>query len=361
MFVSPRTALRARPDPCFHCSEPVPSGTRWRTPVEGAERSFCCAGCLAIAQTIRAAGLADFYLKRTAPAATASEDEDEWTQYDIVAGDSHMVTRAGDAREVSLILEGVRCAACVWLNETYVRQLPGVIEFSVNFAIQRARLVWSARDTRLSSVLRAVAAIGYRAYPYDPARREALARREGRALLKRTTVALLAMMQVMMFSVPAYVSTEGVEPAHQRLLDWASLILTLPVVAYCAAPFFSGALRDLRIRRLGMDVPVALGVGAAFVASVWATFAGDGAVYFDSLTMFVALLMVARYVDLISRQRAAASIEAVARQRPETAERLADYPATDASESIAASRLAPGDIVRVAAGATVPADGEVVD
>src|SRR5205085_8785950 len=123
----------------------------------------------------------------------------------VCAARSRTATPAGDSREISLILEGIGCAACVWLNETYLRQLPGVIEFSVNFAIQRARLVWSARDTRLSSVLRAVAAIGYRAYPYDPARREALARREGRALLKRTAVALLAMMQVMMFSVPAYV------------------------------------------------------------------------------------------------------------------------------------------------------------
>src|SRR6266567_3130180 len=155
MFVSPRTALRARPDPalpqrslanarepaserpvdpCFHCSEPVPSGTRWRTDLEGAERSFCCAGCLAIAQTIRAAGLADFYAKRTAPAATPSEAKDEWTQYDMVADDPRIATRAGDAREISLILEGIRCAACVWLNETYARRLPGVIEFSVNFA-----------------------------------------------------------------------------------------------------------------------------------------------------------------------------------------------------------------------------------
>jgi P-type Cu2+ transporter len=328
--------------------------------LDGAERAFCCAGCLGVAQTIRAAGLADFYSVRTSRASTPADGEDEWSQYDIAADDARLTTRAGARCEIALIIEGIRCAACVWLNETYVSRLPGVIEFGINFATQRARLVWSAPDTSLSAVLRAIAAIGYRAFPYDPARREALARREGRVLLTRAAVALLAMMQVMMFSVPAYVSADGVEPTYQRLLDWASLILTLPVIGYCAVPFFTGALRDLRIRRLGMDVPVTLGAGAAFVASAWATVSGAGAVYFDSVTMFVALLLIARYVEFGARQRAGAAIEAIARDRPEIAERLSNYPDADEAESVSATGLAPGDIVRVAAGASVPADGEVI-
>ena len=362
---APSAPPHARPDPalerCFLCSEPVPPGAHWRLSLEGAERSFCCGGCLGVAQTIRAAGLADFYAKRSVSAGTPSEADDEWTRYDIVADDSRLAACTGDRREISLIIEGIRCAACVWLNETYVRRLPGVVDFGINFATHRARLIWSEADTRLSAVLRAIAAIGYRAYPYDPARREALAGREGRALLRRTAVALLAMMQVMMFAVPGYVSADGVEPAYQRLLAWASLVLTVPVVVYCAAPFFAGALKDLRMLKAGMDVPVALGVGAAFIASAWASFIGEGSVYFDSVTMFVALLLVARYVEFCARQRAGAAIEAIARERPEIAERLANHPLSDETESIAAARLAPGDVVRVAAGAAVPADGEVID
>jgi Cu2+-exporting ATPase len=168
------------------------------------------------------------------------------------------------------------------------------------------------------------------------------------------------MMQVMMFSLPAYVSVDGVEPAQARLLAWASLVLTLPVVLYSALEFFAGALSDLRMRRLGMDVPVALGVGAAFIASAWATVTGEGAVYFDSVTMFVALLLVARYVEFSARQRAGAAIEAIARDHPGTAERLHHYPETQDTEWVAAAKLSPGDVVRVAAGATVPADGEVI-
>jgi P-type Cu2+ transporter len=339
----------------------VPANARWRLHVDGAERAFCCAGCLGVAQTIRAAGLADFYVRRTAHTTAPPDEPDEWSHYDVVADDAALVARSGDRREISLLLEGIRCAACVWLNETYVRRLPGIVEFDVNFATRRARLAWSAPEIALSSVLRAIAAIGYRAYPYDPKRREALARREGRALLTRTAVALLAMMQVMMFSVPGYVSGDGVEPRHQHLLDWASLILTLPAVLYCAVPFFAGALRDLKIRRLGMDVPVALGVGAAFVASVWATVTGAGVVYFDSVTMFIALLLVARYVEFRARERAGAAIEAIARERPQTAERVTNYPAMRGTECVAASQLSPGEVVQVSAGASVPADGEVLE
>jgi Cu2+-exporting ATPase len=346
---------------CFHCGAPNLS-TRWHFAVDGLERAFCCAGCLGVAQTIRAAGLEPYYLRRSAPADRPLEPADEWAHYDAAAEAGNVVARVGaDLREVSLLLEGIRCAACAWLSESYLRRQPGVTDVSVNFATRRARVRWDPRLTKLSDLLRAVAAIGYRAYPYDPARREALARREGRALLLRTAVALLAAMQVMMFAAPAYVTTDGVEPQYQALLEWASLVLTLPVLLYSATPFFAGAVRDLRRRRLGMDVPVALGIASAFGASVMSTLTGSGAVYYDSVTMFVALLLVARYCELRARQKAGDAIESIARELPETARRLPGYPGGATEETVPAASLAPGEIVLVAAGSSIPADGEIID
>ena len=347
---------------CFHCGTPSARSGRWHLVVDGAERVFCCAGCLAVAQTIGAAKLERFYAQRSAVAERPSEIADAWSHYDLAAEAGNLIRRGEDEqREVSLLLEGIRCAACVWLIETYLQRQPGVLEASVNFATRRARVCWDARAGKLSDLLRALSAIGYRGYPYDPARREALARRESRALLLRMSIALLAMMQVMMFAVPAYVSVDGVEPQYQALLDWASLALTLPVVFYCAAPFFAGALRDLKRRRLGMDVPVALGVGGAFTASALATLNGVGAVYYDSVTMFVALLLLTRYVELRARMKAADAIEAIARDLPATAQKLPRYPDARIVESVPASALAPGDIVRVSAGDSIPADGEVIE
>ncbi len=212
----------------------------------------------------------------------------------------------------------------------------------------------------MPQLLQAITDIGYRGYPYDPRRREALARRQGRALLSRMAIAVLAMMQVMMFAFPVYVSRDGVEPEYRTLLAWASLVLTLPVVLYSATPFFHGAWRDLRSGRLGMDTPIALGIATAFVASAWATLVGQGAVYFDSVTMFVALLLVARWFELRARQRAGDDIEAVARELPPTAERLRAYPEAAEVETVAAAHLVAGDVVRIATAAVVPADGEVL-
>ena len=350
---------------CCHCGRPNPPRARWHADWNGVPHTFCCAGCLGVARTIRAAGLDDFYERRTfddgAPP-IEGDARDEWSHWDETATQAGIV-RAGErgTREVSLLVEGIHCGACVWLIESWLAREPGVVSASVNYATRRARVVWDPRRTRLSAVLRAFVAIGYRASPYDPRRREAGARREARTLLLRLAVAGLAMMQVMMFAVPTYVTVDGVEEAHRRLLEWASLTLTLPALLYSASPFFRGAWRDLRHRSAGMDVPVALGLAAAFGGSVWATFTGTGPVYYDSVTMFIALLLLARYIELVARQKAGAAIEALARARPATAERLLDWPSGQMVETVGAASLAPGDLMLVRPGATVAADGDIVD
>ena len=139
----------------------------------------------------------------------------------------------------------------------------------------------------------------------------------------------------------------------EQLMRWASLVLTLPVMAYSAAPFFSGAWRDLRLMRLGMDVPVAIGIAVAFGASVWATINAAGAVYFDSVSMFVFLLLSGRYLELLARQRAGSTLQYLARLAPETANRCkAD--ALGETETVASALLLPGDLLLVRPGETLP-------
>ena len=350
---------------CYHCGLPNPQPARWQAELNGASRSFCCAGCRGVAQTIHAAGLDGFYLKRTEPADTQVAGEalrDEWSHWDEPVAQAALVRVTAPGRsEISLLLEGIHCGACIWLIESWLSRQPGIAAANVNFATRRALVTFDPAFATLSSILRAVAAVGYRAHPYDPARREALARREARTMLLRMAVALLAMMQVMMFAVPTYITVDGVEPAHRRLLEWASLTLTLPAILFCATPFFSGAWRDLRHMRPGMDVPVALGLGAAFVASAWSTWSGAGPVYYDSVTMFIALLLVARYVEQIARRRAGDAIESVAQAGPATALRLTAWPGSRDVATVAAPALAPGDFVLVRPGASIPADGDVVE
>ncbi len=353
---------------CFHCGRPNPPRTRWHADWDGVSHAFCCAGCLGVARTIRAAGLDDFYERRT-PGRRSAADRGRRAATSGRTGtrprrrrDSCARARDG-TREVSLIVEGIHCGACIWLIESWLAREPGVVSAGVNYATRRARVVWDPARTRLSA--RAARVRRDRLSRQSVRSRSAArsqARGEARALLLRLAVAVLAMMQVMMFAVPTYVTVDGVEEAHRRLLEWASLTLTLPALLYSASPFFRGAWRDLRHRSAGMDVPVALGLAAAFGGSVVGDVHGRrDPVYYDSVTMFIALLLLARYVELVARQRAGAAIEALARARPATAERLLDWPSGQAVETVGAASLAAGDLMLVRPGATVAADGDIVD
>jgi P-type Cu2+ transporter len=264
------------------------------------------------------------------------------------------------AREATLLIEGVRCSACAWLNERALGRVPGVLSATVNYASHRATVRWDPGRARLSQILRAVAAIGYSARPWDPRRAGAALARERRELLWRIFVAGFGAMQVMMYAFPAYLAGDGDMSADiAQLLRWASLVLTLPVAGYSAAPFFRGALRDWRARRAGMDTPVALGVGVGFAASVVATVRGAGDVYFDSVSMFVFLLLGGRYLELLARERAGRALAHLDRLVPELAHRLAGPPGSLQTERVAAAALAPGDLVLVKPGESFPADGVV--
>jgi Cu2+-exporting ATPase len=352
------------PPGCFHCGEPVPSGSHYTIVLGGETKPACCRGCEAVAQTIIDSGNADYYRLRTDLPKTPEAALEELKQlklYDLPEVQQSFVKSEGDAREANLILEGIVCAACVWLNERHLRQLPGVISADINFSTHRARVRWDNSRIQLSHILQAVQEIGYLAYPFDTGRQEELFRKERNAAIRRLAIAGLGMMQVMMYAVPVYLAKEGtMELDIQALMRVASMILTTPVVFYSAWPFFQGAWRDLKLRRAGMDVPVALGVGAAYVASIYGTFTSGGEVYFDSVTMFVFFLLTGRFLEMNARKRSAEAAESLVKLIPAAATRLPDWPERR-DELVAAVKLTPGDHVLVGPGDAFPADGSVVE
>ncbi len=371
----PRAALRWRRDrkvpvstqtvseSCYHCGLPVPAGAPLFTLIDGVQRPMCCAGCQAVAQTIAGNDLGAYYRSRTAYAArqAAEAARDQFALYDLEPVQRDFVRESGSAREATLLLEGITCAACVWLNERHLARLPGVLSAQINYTTHRATVRWDPGRVKLSQILEAVRAIGYRAFPSSNAAAEQVRSRENRRALWRLFVAGFGMMQVMMYALPAYLAGDGGMSADiGQLMRLASLILTVPVIAYSCAPFFRGAWRDLRARRLGMDVPVALGIAVAFAASTYATLAGRGEVYFDSVTMFVFFLLCGRYLEMRARQKAAASLEHLDRAIPLAAHRLTRFPASYDVEEVPALSLARGDLVLVKPGQTVPADGVLV-
>jgi Cu2+-exporting ATPase len=352
---------------CYHCGLPIPPETRHYVQIDGRRRRMCCIGCEAVAQSIVDNGLIDYYRHRDAMPETRREampiELQELGLFDHPDFQKTFVRPVGEhEREASLILEGITCAACVWLNENHVARLSGVSAIEINYATRRARVRWDERSIKLSDILAAIQTIGYRAYPYDAERSEQVANRERRSMLWRVFVAGFGMMQVMMYAFPVYVAGEGdMTWDIELLLRWASLLLTLPVVLYSAAPFFQRAWRDVRLRRLGMDVPVALGVGSAFAASLWATLTDGPEVYFDSVTMFVFFLLGGRYLEMIARQKAVRGVEELGKALPSFAERIDGWPQRGAGDRVPTSQLVAGDIVRVRPGEVIPVDGIVVE
>lgn len=353
---------------CFHCGLPVPPGACYPIEADGLHEPACCHGCQAVAQAILRSGHGDYYRHRTVlPERAESPDALDAILNDLKLYDLPDIQRSfvhqegGGVREASLILEGIVCAACVWLNEQHIASLPGVVRADINYATRRARVHWDDTIIHLSQILMAIRDIGYGAYPFDPERQEAVFARERRSALRRLFIAGLGAMQVMMYAVPGYLAAPGdMSPDISALMRWASLFLTLPVVTYAAAPFFQGAWRDLKKGRAGMDVPVALGVGGAFAASLWATVTGGGEVYFDSVAMFVFFLLAGRFVEFSVRRRSGEAAESLVKMLPPGANRLVDYPDGDGVERVAVSQLMVGDRLLVKPGESVPADGEVM-
>ncbi|HKY01045.1 MAG TPA: heavy metal translocating P-type ATPase metal-binding domain-containing protein, partial [Burkholderiales bacterium] len=326
-------------------------------------RSFCCVGCEAAALTITGLGLGDYYRLREASGTRPEIEPGEFSPYDDSLFQATFVRQVGNGiREASLLLEGVRCAACLWLIEETLKRVPGVQSIEVNYVTRRASLRWDAAVASLSYILQRIAAIGYRAHPYQAEKIDVLRRAEQRQWLWRLFVAGFGMMQVMMYAVPAYVAGIGdLSAEYETLMRWASFVLTVPVVAYSAQPFFVGAWRGLRAKKMGMDLPVALGVLIAFVASTWATFTHRGEVYFDSLTMFVFLLLLGRYLEMLARNAASRALAHLAQLRPNIAARLQNYPGSREAAPIPVAQLAVGDVILVKPGESIAADGCVLE
>lgn len=340
---------------CFHCGELLLSSPVLFTQIGAEQQPVCCIGCRAAAEWITTLGLQDYYRLRdtTAVRAAAVDDYAVWDRTQLQR--LYVRNNSDGSAEISVLVDGMRCAACSWLIEHAFAATEGVREVSINVAARRVRFVWQPDRIQLSAILAALARLGYIPHPLDAQSLNDVAEREQRSALKRLAVAGLGMMQAMMFAIVLYAGAlDGIDPLTRDFFRWIGLLVTMPVVFYAAQPFFGGAWRELRARRLGMDTPVALAVALVFAASMFETLRGGTQVYFDSASMFVFLLLGGRYLEMFARHRAADVVDALARLQPAIAQRRN---ASDELENVGVHELNIGDTIVVADGAAVPVDG----
>ena len=343
---------------CHHCGEPLPSPPVIAS-LDGQSHAFCCAGCAGAAQWIADAGLGNYYELRTAPAGQVGEgaiDFASWDRDDLLQGHVHAV--AG-GREITVLSDGMHCAACAWLIDRALRRDAGVIEISANAVTGRIRIAWDPTRVALSKLLERIAALGYRSYLSGGQAREQARRNERNRWLLRMGIAGLGMMQAMMFAGSLYLDFDHEMPLATRdFFRWLTLLVSSPVVFYSGWPFISGMVRELRGRQLGMDTLIASATLLAYGASVIETIRGGPHVWFDAAVMFVFFLLIARMLEQRARNIASAQVDALARARPVIAVREL----TDGTrEAIPVAALCVDDVVRVAAGDVVPADSILLD
>ncbi|EJL08235.1 heavy metal translocating P-type ATPase [Pseudomonas chlororaphis] len=351
------------PLPCYHCALPVPAGSRFTAVVLGAPREFCCPGCQAVAEAIVAGGLESYYSHRSEasanPEALPVQLVDELALYDRADVQQPFVRHEGELAETTLLMEGISCAACGWLIEKHLRSLPAVAEARLNLSNHRLHVRWADSQLPLSQVLSELRLIGYAAHPYQADRASEQLASENRLALRQLGVAGLLWFQAMMATMATWPEFNiDLSPELHTILRWVALFLTTPIVFYSCAPFFKGALRDLRTRHLTMDVSVSLAIGAAYIAGIWTSITGVGELYFDAVGMFALFLLAGRYLERRARERTAAATAQLVNLLPASCLRLG---ADGQSERILLSELRLGDQVLVHPGAILPADGKILD
>lgn len=347
----------AEPSCCYHCG--LSSREHIYGTFNGARLYFCCQGCLSVCGYIYGAGLESYYDRRYKSRPGAPPPLPPMPSAARAFEDDSVFTSAGkDVKEATLIIDGIHCAACVWLIEKVATRTPGVVDASLNFSTHRMKVRWRSPATTLDNILSRVVSLGYGAAPYDAEAAEAPLERKKNDVLVRLSIAAFGTLATMFMAEGLYAGYfRGIETGYRSFLQWMSLGMTAPVVFYSGAPFMASAWAGLRHRTMTMDLPVALGALITFFYSAWATVAHRGDIYFDSASMFIFLILAGRYLEAAARKKAGSATARLASLKTG----MATVIIGGVRASVPVKSVRPGDIVEVKPGEQVPLDGVVIE
>ena len=323
------------------------------------EYYFCCKGCQGVFHLLSDEGLDGFYDKagsiELTPPTKQYEDSENFNSSAFY--DKFVKVNSEGFSEVSLIIEGIHCSACVWLNEKALHKMEGVIQADINFTNNKAVIVWADHVTKLSSIIDMIRAIGYNAFPYDASLQEAHANRERKDYYLRMAVAIFASMNIMWIAVAQYAGYfSGITQEIKTILNIAEGVLATPVLFYSGWIFFRGAYYGMKNKTVNMDILVATGALLTYLYSIYITLIESGEAYFDSVSMIITFVLIGKFLEVLSKKNAADTLDIIGKHLPSEVNVVED-------SSIISRKLADvevGNIVVVSSGEKVLLDGIII-
>jgi len=324
------------------------------------EHYFCCNGCQGVYHLLSEEGLDSFYDKlgneKLTPPSQQFEDS---ANFDAPAFYERFVTKNDEGFwEVSLIIEGIHCAACVWLNEKALTGMDGVVATNINYTNNKAKIIWDDNTVKLSKIIDMIRAIGYNAYPYDASLQEEKANKERKDYYMRMAVAIFATMNMMTIMVAQYAGYfTGITESIKYTLNVGEWVLSTPVLFYSGWPFFKGMYYGIKTKTVNMDTLVSIGALLTYIYSIYITLSRSGEAYFDSVTMIVTFVLVGKFLEVLSKKSVADSLDIMSRYLPDDVKVVQE--GSIVTKNV--NDVVIDDVVVVSVGDRVALDGEVVE
>ncbi len=341
--------------PCTHCNLEFSEDIM----IKDGEYYFCCNGCQGVYHLLNEEGLESFYNKagntKLTPLTLKHEDSENFNSKSFY---EKFVTQDNDGfNNISLIIEGIHCSACVWLNEKALHKMQGVVEADINFTNNKATIVWADDIVKLSHIIDMIRAIGYNAFPYDASIQEAHANKQRKAYYLKMSVAIFASMNIMWIAVAQYAGYfTGIKQDVKTILNIAEWILATPVLFYSGWVFFRGAYYGLKNKVVNMDLLVATGALLTYLYSIYITLLERGEAYFDSVSMIITFILIGKFLEVLSKKSAADTLDVITKQIPSEVNIIRDSRIV----SCKLDDVNVGDIVVVSSGERVLFDGEII-
>ena len=326
--------------------------------IEG-EHYFCCKGCQGVYHLLNEEGLNSFYDRLgDTTLQPAGQKIDDLEKFDLEGFKNKYIKVDEDGLyEIHLIIEGIHCSACVWLNEKVLHKTEGVLEASINYTNNKAKVVWDPETVKLSKLIETIRSIGYNAYPYDPKLQEERAIATRKTYYTRILVAVFGAMNIMWLAIAHYAGYfSGIQQSFKEILNWAEFALATPVLFYSGWIFFKGAYYGYRNHIVNMDTLVASGALSAYIYSIYAMLTHRGEVYFDSVVMIITFVLVGKYLEVLSKKSAVDTLDGIMGTTP-TEVTVID---NESKSLLPVENVIAGDTIELKPGEKVVIDGEVV-